>query len=160
MNILLNLYNFDEDWAFPFLKKIILKSMTVTIVPFSFNEKEIGSEKEWEFAYGKDTGKYYNDIVSPFRTYGIDDENIQWINYYADTHENACKKISGSDVIFFTGGYPDRMMARINEFGIARAVKTNNDIVMGSSAGAMIQLSEYFVSPDADYDRFLYYQAA
>jgi len=46
---------------------------------------------------------------------------------------------------------------------VFRAITSNfipwtNGIVIGYSAGAMIQLSEYHITPDKDYPTFIYYK--
>lgn len=156
INILLNLYNFDEEWCFEILKGIIKKEYRVLIIPFSFKEEHIKDEIDWQKAYNNLCGKYYKDIVSPFLSYGIREENIEWMNYFSDTQENAKEKIRNSDVIFFTGGLPDKMMARLQKFELVNEIEKYPGIVMGSSAGAMIQISEYHITPDEDYDIFSY----
>ena len=48
-------------------------------------------------------------------------------------------------------------MERIEEFGLYDVLANFDGIVMGCSAGAVIQLSEYHLSPDSDYPEFVYY---
>ncbi len=50
------------------------------------------------------------------------------------------------------------MMDRIEEFNLVGNLKDYNGIVMGYSAGAVIQLAEYHLSPDDDYPEFGYYK--
>ena len=49
------------------------------------------------------------------------------------------------------------MMDRIKELDLVNMLRKHNGIVMGYSAGAVIQLSEYHISPDNDYKEFQYY---
>ena len=85
------------------------------------------------------------------------ENNITFVNYFEDTKESAKQKIENADILYFTGGLPDRMMDRIKEFDLVDMVRKHNGIVMGYSAGALIQLSEYHLSPDKDYKEFQYY---
>lgn len=50
------------------------------------------------------------------------------------------------------------MMDRIQEFSLYDALKNHDGIIMGYSAGAVIQLAEYHLSPDEDYKAFSYYK--
>ncbi|RDY28233.1 peptidase S51 [Romboutsia weinsteinii] len=156
INILLNLYNFHESWCYEKLKNIISDSHKVLIIPFSFHDDWMTNKDEWEKAYNKDDGKYYDDVVNPFLSYNISEKNIKWLNYFNDDSEIAKKNIQESDILFFTGGLPDRMMDRLREFKIIEEIEEFKGIVMGSSAGAMIQLENYHITPDKDYDVFSY----
>ncbi|SFD03194.1 Type 1 glutamine amidotransferase-like domain-containing protein [Clostridium uliginosum] len=155
VNILFSLYNFDEKWAKDKIEKYINNNDKVLIIPFSF-DKKISNDIDWQNAYNKDNGKYYKSIVLPFLSYGITEENIKWINYFKDTKENAKDKIRNSDIIFFTGGLPDKMVCRLKEFDLINEIENFTGIIMGSSAGAMIQIAEYHITPDEDYDTFSY----
>jgi len=65
--------------------------------------------------------------------------------------------INKSDVVFFTGGSAELSMQRIIEKDLLDEIK-NCNIIIGSSAGAMIQLKEYFGSPDEEYPEFQYFK--
>ena len=80
------------------------------------------------------------------------------INYFSDTKESAEEKIKNAGILYFTGGLPDRMFERIKEFGIYDALAKFDGIVMGYSAGALVQLKEYHLSKDDDYPEFKYAQ--
>lgn len=88
--------------------------------------------------------------------YGIKEENINWVNYFKDTKENAKIKIGNSNIIFFTGGLPDKVMLRLIEFDLISNIESFTGVIIGSSAGAMIQIAEYHITPDEDYNRFAY----
>ena len=49
-------------------------------------------------------------------------------------------------------------MRRIKKFELYDVLMNHNGIVMGYSAGAVIQLAEYHLSPDDDYPEFKYYE--
>ena len=50
------------------------------------------------------------------------------------------------------------MMDRIKDFELEDVIMRHNGIVMGYSAGAVIQLKEYHLYPDGDYSNFGYYE--
>ena len=53
--------------------------------------------------------------------------------------------------------YADIIALFIEKMGIAGALRAHRGCVMGYSAGAVIQLDRYHLSPDADYSDFGYY---
>ncbi|KGK90110.1 Type 1 glutamine amidotransferase-like domain-containing protein [Clostridium sp. HMP27] len=155
VNMLFSSYNFHEDWARNAVSKYINFNDKVLIIPFSFGNK-ISSHKEWQNAYSKDNGKYYESIITPLLNYGIREENIDWLNYFKDTKENAKTKIRDSSILFFTGGLPDKTMLRLMEFDLINNIESFTGVVIGISAGAMIQIAEYHITPDKDYNKFTY----
>jgi len=158
MNVLLSNYNFHEDWIRDELKEDIKKDSRIVILPFTFSEERICNSEEWDKAYSREYGKYYKEIVDPFLAFKVKEENIIWLNYFKDSREKMIEFIDGSDVLFFTGGLPEKAVERILEIGFLDTLKKYNKLIIGASAGAMIQLAEYYVSPDEDYDSFNYYE--
>lgn len=157
MNILLDKLDFNESWAYETLKNIIKPEHKICMIPFAFHEDWIKNNDEWEKSYDKLKGQYYKLSIYPFYTYGITDDNISIINYFTDTPDSAIAKIASSDIIFFTGGYPEKIMNRLKEFDLITCIETHTGIKMGWSAGAMIQCFDYYISPDEkDYPKFLY----
>lgn len=157
INILLEGYEINASYLYDDLKNYILPNYSVAVVAFSFRDREVKNSKDWNSLYSKENGIYYNGIVSGFTAYGISENNITFVNYFEDTKESAKQKAEKADILYFTGGRPDRMMNRIKEFDLVDVLKKHNGIIMGYSAGAVIQLSEYHISPDKDYKEFQYY---
>lgn len=157
INILLEGYDIGAFWLYDELKKYIKPTYSVAVVAFSFRDNDVTSITDWNLLYGKENGKFYTGITEGFASYGIPEKNISFVNYFADTKESAVKKIEKADIVYFPGGLPDRMMDRIKEFDLYDTLMKHDGIVMGYSAGAVIQLSEYHLSPDEDYSEFQYY---
>lgn len=158
INILLEGYDINAPWLYDELKKYIMPNHSVAVVAFSFRDSRVKSLSDWNSLYSKENGKLYNGIVGGLTAFGILEENITFVNYFSDTKESAAQKIKQSDIVYFLGGLPDRMMDRIEEFGLVGTLKDYNGIVMGYSAGAVIQLAEYHLSPYDDYPEFGYYK--
>ena len=158
INILLEGYDIDAVWLYDELKKYIKPTHSVAVVAFSFRDNRVKSIEDWNLLYSKESGKLYAEITGGFVSYGIPECNIKFINYFEDTKESAAQKIAKADIIYFLGGLPDRMMDRIKEFELYDILMNHDGIVMGYSAGAVIQLSEYHLSPDDDYPEFQYYK--
>ncbi len=158
INILLEGYDIDAPWLYGELKNYIKPEFSVAVLAFSFRDSRVRCLDDWNNLYGKEGGKYYSGIVGGFTAYGIPAENICFINYFEDTRESAIRKIQQANIVYLPGGLPDKMMERIKTFGLYDTLIKYKGIVMGYSAGAVIQLSEYHLSPDDDYPEFQYYE--
>ena len=158
VNILLEGYDIDAPWLYDELKNYIQPTHRVAIIAFSFRDSRVKSLDDWNNLYSKDNGIFYDGIVGSFDAYGISEYNISFVNYFTDTKETAKRKIENADIIYFLGGLPDRMMDRIKEFDLRDSLMNHKGIIMGYSAGAVIQLAEYHLSPDDDYPEFKYYE--
>lgn len=158
INILLEEFDIDAPYLYDELKRYIKPNYSVAVVAFSFRDSSVKSLSDWNVLYGKENGKYYNGIVGGLTAYGIPEDNITFIHYFTDTKKSAAQKIETADIIYFPGGAPDRMMCRIKEFDLYDVLMQHKGILMGYSAGAVIQLSEYHLSPDDNYPEFKYYK--
>ena len=158
VNILLESYNLDADWLYDELKEYLKPEYKVAIVAFSFRDNRVKNNLDWQLLYGKEQGKFYGGIVGSLCSYGIKEGNITFLNYFEDTKQTAKNKIQNADIIYFLGGLPDRMMDRIKEFDLIDVLSQHNKVVIGYSAGAVIQFEEYFLSLDDDFPTFNYYK--
>ena len=125
----------------------------VLIIPFSFRD-DVNTSEKLKGLYDSEYGRYYNFVVTPLLELGVKEQNITFLDYFDRNVEKALDEIAKSDVIYFTGGLPDKMVERIADYGIMEALKTYNGVVMGFSAGAMVQLEEYHITPDEDYPAY------
>ena len=158
INILLDVLDFSADFLYQELKRYIHSSDKVVILAFSYRDREVQNLRDWKMLYGKSGGRYYDSMVSPFLRYGISEDHIEWINYYTDSKSKATELIRGADILYLPGGLPDRMMERIDEFNLRSTLLQFQGVVLGYSAGALIQLEEYHLSPDQDYPEFRYFK--
>lgn len=147
-NVLLNYYNFDEPWAFDTLKPLIYGKKTL-ILPLAFRPTQAWDMQSWLSIYGRN-GEKYKAITSPFAAYDICGDKLSWLNCF-DTDANFIGQINDAEVLFFTGGMPERAIDWLDKLGLTDAVKGFKGVVMGASAGAMLQLERYHITPDEDY---------
>lgn len=152
--LLFNLYNFHEDWAYQHVAPYIKPNMTVTILPFSFAANQITADN-WQQFYGEQ-GHYYDDLTAPFKAFGIPNSAISLVNYFTADSLRLSQQLLNSDIIFLTGGLPDKTMDRLKKLALKETLEQFSGLLIGSSAGAMIQLKNYHITPDADYDSFTY----
>ncbi|HIT61449.1 MAG TPA: Type 1 glutamine amidotransferase-like domain-containing protein [Candidatus Fimousia stercorigallinarum] len=155
MNILLNINNFSEPFAYEILKDIIKPYMRVLIVPFSYHEDYIHNAEEFDEHYSKGKEEF-EDIAKEFMNYGIKRRNIQILHYYRDTRKTTHRKFHFADILFFIGGYPDRLMYRIDHLKLRPLIKKFKGIIMGTSAGAMVQLDCYHQTPEEEGQEYDY----
>lgn len=148
-NILLNTYDFHAPWAARWLSRVLRPELRVSVVALSFNAGMTEAQASSE--------KHRADLLPAFTHYGIPPEQVALVNWFHDTPQSAREKMERSDLLFFTGGWPDHMMSRLRQWELTELVEHFDGIVMGASAGAMVQMREYHITPDADYASFGYY---
>ncbi|MBU1093990.1 MAG: Type 1 glutamine amidotransferase-like domain-containing protein [Firmicutes bacterium] len=154
-NILLSRSILGDPSSVPYFKSYIQANHQVLIVALSHFSKYTPDENAYNSYYEKG-GEYYQKMIDSFTPYGIKESQIEWIHYFKDNQKTAIEKIKKADIIYFPGGSPDEMMLRIKAFGIKETLEAHQGLMIGSSAGAMIQMAEYHISPDFDYPSFRY----
>lgn len=127
----------------------------VVIVNLSFFSFHLPDETSYRRFYDKGS-PYYDKIINSFEPYGIKEKNVTWLDYYKDTSEVAKEKVRNADILYFPGGAPDLFMERINERDLKNSIERHQGVMIGSSAGAMIQFKRYHISPDREYASFAY----
>lgn len=150
VNILSSGTVYSSPWCREELQPFFHDATKVLLIPFAFDEDVDTSERLQEL-YNPEYGKYYAPVTRPLIELGVKEQNISFLDYFDKDVDRALHEIEKSDVIYFTGGLPDRMVERIADYGIMEALKAFKGIVMGFSAGAMVQLEEYHITPDEDY---------
>ena len=154
MHILLCHYNFDELWCRPSMEGILQPDMKVTVLPFSFSDGAVPDAAAWQREYGPD-GEHAQAVLRPFAAYGIGRDQVRFVNYFTHTPAQAKAMIETAGIVFMTGGLPDRAMNRVREFGLTQVLEQFPGILMGASAGAMMQIDDYHISPDDDYPTYM-----
>lgn len=153
MNILLSSYDFHEEWAQDIIRPLLHQDMKVVVIPFSFDEKEVKTVDDYDQHYGVH-GQHIPYILRPFHYYGLKD--ITFIDYFRDSHEIAQQKVKQADIVFLTGGLPDQYFKRLNDFGLTPIIQESKALIIGASAGAMVQFDHYHITPDDDYPTYQY----
>ena len=154
MNFLLSSYDFHEQWACNMFKDKIKSDMKVAVIPFSFDDKDVKDVEDYDKHYGVN-GIHTPWIYRPFLYYGLNKDNIVFLDYYRDSIDEMQDKVNKADILFLTGGLPDQYLRRLKEKQLISLI-TNEKIIIGASAGAMIQLDIYHVTPDDDYPEYHY----
>ncbi len=157
MFILLSNNNYHDDWIFEHLKPVIKPDDKVVVLPFAFHEDWINSPETWDKAYNPENGTYYMESIGPFQRYGIDLNQIQFLNYFKHSTVQMEDMIRQADILFFTGGLPEKAVARVEELSLNKAIENHTGLKIGVSAGALMQFPKFFNSPDDDYPELSYH---
>lgn len=153
--VLMNTSRIDEPWVRPVLKGRIHPDDRVCVLAFSFFD-DTKNEADWNRQYRKGQGIWYRENTDVFFFYGLKESQIQWVNYFADSISEMKAAIMNSNILMLPGGAPDLMMKRIKEKKLTSLLKKYQGLVIGYSAGAMVQMDEYHITPDEDYPKFMY----
>lgn len=154
VHVLMNQPGIDQEWCYSILQEFITPSLRVCIFPFSFFHN-VKNAQDWNKNYGS-SGMWHASNMKVWKRFGISNDQIVWVNYFSDTKEDMLNKIMNSDILFLTGGAPDLMMERMIECGLENVIQRYQGIMLGYSAGAMVQLKDYHITPDSDYAMFTY----
>ena len=125
--------------------------MSVLVFPFAFRSEQIPSAQEWEKFYNPIDGMFSMGLAAVFGQYGIPISKMDWVNYYEADSSALADKIADSDVLYFCGGEPDLLYQRLCELKLLVPLKCFDGIVMGDSAGAVIQFDRYHDQPGLGY---------
>ena len=153
---MINILSSHRIYNHPKVKDEVLKHVNnkskICVIAYSFFESEF-TQESYELSYEKD-GRWYLHIIEPFLELGLNEDNFSWVVYNKDSREAAINKIDRADVIFLPGGAPDLFVARLKEQGLFEHLKKSDKIMMGPSAGTMIQFDQFHISKDYDYKKF------
>lgn len=152
VNVLLNSFRFAEPWCRKEIGRYLRADMRVLVFPFAFRPEQIPDAREWEKRYNRENGIFSMGLAEVFRQYGIPISKIEWVNYFTPGADLP-RKIAESDVIYFCGGEPELLYDRLSELGLLAPLKQFEGIVMGDSAGAVVQFDRYHDQPGLGYLR-------
>lgn len=147
-------YKIHDDWSKDFYRDYINENDKVCVLEFSFRETQIFNEEEWLSIYGPIEGSYYKGIGKSYMTFGIKEDNISFVNYFEHSIEEIDKTITQSTILYLTGGIPTGFYGKIVEKDLLSTIASYDGLVIRCSVGAMIQMDEYFISPDKDYPKY------
>lgn len=132
------------------LKKIIKKDSYVLILPWSMPFELDANRLVNE--YFKKGSEKYNKYIDSLLNLGISEENIYIANCYSDTKEFLRKQIKQADIILLTGGNPEMFFSKVvHTTEILYDLKYFKGIIIGESAGAVLQFRRYFITKENNY---------
>lgn len=150
VHVLMNTSQFGEKWIRPWLKKLIRPRERVCVLAMSYFD-DTKNKADWDRQYAPGQGIWYRSNTDVFFPYGLKAEQIVWVDPFTDSPAVMKDKILRSSILLLPGGAPDLFMKRIRKYKLQRFLKNYTGLVIGYSAGAMIQLDDYHIAPDPDY---------
>ena len=136
------------------LKEIIQPDNKVVIIPWSF-PSENGERGLTEFFSDERKDKY----ISRLKKLGIAEKNITILNCYHDKEADMKKKIKEANVLVLPGGNPHMFYNKVVSANILDDIKNFSKVIIGSSAGTVLQLNNYFVTAKNNYNKkFAWYK--
>lgn len=149
-SILLSDISLGFENAISELKKIINSNMKVAIFPWAYpieiNSDILNNE------YFKKGEKRYNKYVTKLEELGIKEDNIVVCDCYKDSTQKLKRIINNSDILLFPGGNPEMLFYNIlHRTEILYSLKKYNKIIIGESAGAVMQFERYFATAENNY---------
>ena len=128
------------------LAKMINANAHVVIIPWSF-AVEIETKNINDFFNGIRKDNYLNALFE----LGVKNNNIKVLDCYNDSKEYMIESIKKSNVLVLIGGNPEMLYRKVCESGILETLKNYNGVIIGSSAGAEVQLKKYFITKKNNY---------
>ena len=140
-----SLSNYQE-----YLKKYVKKDAKVLIIPWSF-PNELNNLDEY---FGKDTKRYLK-YINVLLSLGYQENNIKVLDCYNDNKNKIKDLINTSDVIVLTGGNPEMFYQKVvQDTECLYDLKYFKGLVIGSSAGAVLQFKRYFITAKNNYYKY------
>lgn len=144
----------DAPFVYDVLKHHLTSSDTVLVILYSFFERFLPTQKEYDDLYAPE-GAYDLKMRRQLELYGA---NIEYLNYYHDDAKTRTEKINRATVLFFPGGAPDEMLERLKAHKLIEGLKNFKGMIIGSSAGAMIQATRTHIYKDQEYSKFSFFE--
>ena len=152
INILLSITSVDDVDIINTIRHYLINKKRVLILLYSFFQAHTPNEDKYNEYYSS-SSEHHNKVVTAFKGFGMNEDSLIFIDYYKHTSSQIISYIKTSDVIYFPGGSPDEMMNRIHDKGLYEELSKFEGVVIGSSAGTMIQFDEFMIIPDDDYNK-------
>ena len=117
-----------------------------------------GANIRWQIDNKKELlqgGRYYEEQYAPFKDLGTNRDYF-YIVHPSDEVDIIRAKFKYADVIFLAGGHMESLEILLKLFNLWNLIKIVDKHIIGVSAGALIQLDKYNITPyiDPDYDYY------
>ena len=130
-----------------YFSKILHNNQKVIIIPWSF-AKELNNLDEFFSKNDKRYKKYVSSVIK----IGLSEKNMEVLDCYKDSKELIKEKIRNADVLVLTGGNPEMFYSKVVQYTeCLYDIKHFKGIIIGSSAGADLQLTRYFITAKNNY---------
>lgn len=123
--------------------EIIKPGMNVVIIPFA-------ADLEWQIS--GDMTEYKNNLLKQLYDLGVNEDRVYFASL-KDKKRFIKYKLDNADVIFMTGGDPERLY-NILEWMDINLNDYKDKHILGESAGALVMSDYYFVYPTPEEPQY------
>lgn len=135
------------------LKKIIKKNSRAAIFPWAFPTEIDGNKLNDEYFKKEDIR--YNRYIEALKKIGIQESNVIICNCYLFSTQKLKRIINNSDILLFPGGNPEMLFYNIlHRTELLYYLKHTSKIIIGESAGAVVQFKRYFATPENNFYKY------
>ncbi|MGM7684546.1 Type 1 glutamine amidotransferase-like domain-containing protein [Cytobacillus sp. Hm23] len=92
--------------------------------------------------------RWFKFVRETFDNFGI--HHIKLLDYQL-SNEAMQNEIESHNILFFTGGRPEKLMERLLTKGLVHSIKSFSGIMVGVSAGALVFSKNCLITKDDDY---------
>lgn len=124
----------ELDDVMNYLSNYVVVGNKILIIPFATEESKIE--------------RWLNSAKMSFEDIGI--EHIKLLDYRL-TNQEMKNEINEHNVLYFTGGRPEKLMESLVEKELIQAVKDFSGLMVGVSAGALVFCRDCIITKDEDY---------
>lgn len=152
-NIFFSNINEGIDASKETIKELINEDSKVAIFPWAF-PIEIDSFK-LNNEYFRKGEKRYNKYIDSLKKINIKEENITICDCYSFSTQKLKRIINKSDILLFPGGNPEMLFYNIlHRTELLYFLKKTKKIIIGESAGAVIQFKRYFATAENNFYKY------
>lgn len=126
---------------------------TILVLPVCTMPKYVSNDIEWEQYFGEG-GRLNHRITSILQQAGAISERVFFYNYLSDSNVT----LSDYSCIILPGGDAELGIDRLMKSGLDRQLAVYSGTIIAYSAGALILLDKYFLSPNYYYKMFSIHQ--
>lgn len=135
------------------LRRLIKRDANAVVLPWSMPQ-ELDANRLLNDYFKKGSDKY-NKYINSLINLGIREENIFIGNCYSDSKELLREKIKKADVLLLTGGNPEMLFSKVmHGTELLYDIKYFEGIVIGESAGAVLEFKRYFITKENNYYKY------
>ncbi|MDQ0228858.1 Type 1 glutamine amidotransferase-like domain-containing protein [Metabacillus malikii] len=128
----------ELDDVMNYLTKYVGLKSKILIIPFATDESRLD--------------RWFNSVKTSFEDIGVN--HIRLLDYGL-TNQEMQNEIKEHNVLYFTGGRPEKLMANLKEKELVQAIKDFSGLLVGVSAGALAFSNDCIITKDEDYPETL-----
>lgn len=126
---------------------------TFCVLPVCTMTSYVADEKDWEYYFGQD-GILRKKICSALEMVGADSENVHFYNYILPEEKQKKIRLDEYTYVILPGGDAELGISRVQSSWLMEELRNYRGDIIAYSAGALMLLERYFLSPNYYYKEF------